>query len=116
MKYLRQWGIIIGLCFAGELVNKLFKLPIPGNVIGMILLFLLLLSGIVKLEMVEETGNFLLDHLAFFFVPAGVGLMACNTLLSGNWIAFLSILLITTILVIIMTGHAVQILMKIRKR
>ena len=75
MKFFRESILILSIYFAGELVSKLLHLPIPGNIIGMILLFLLLTSNIVKVEKVEPLANFFLDHLAFFFIPASVGLI-----------------------------------------
>jgi holin-like protein len=108
MKLLRQAGIIIGICFLGELLHRLFKLPIPGNVLGMVLLFISLCSGVIKLEMVEDVSNFLLDHLAFFFIPAGVGVIACLNILKGRWLAILGICVITTIVIMITTGHTFQ--------
>lgn len=110
MKLLRQAGIVIGICFLGELLQRLLKLPIPGNVLGMIILFLCLCSGIIKLEMIKEFSDFLLDHLAFFFIPAGVGLLACMDVLSGKWLAFLGVCFITTIIIMIVTGHTVQLM------
>lgn len=50
-------------------------LPIPGNVLGVVLLFTLLALGVVKLQHVELAADFLLKHLVFFFVPIAVGLM-----------------------------------------
>lgn len=110
MKLLRQFLIIGGISFTGEILNKLFHLPLPGNVIGMIILFLCLCTGAVKLEMIEEISRFLLDHLAFFFVPAGVGLIAVAGLLKSSWLPVLIILIITTVAVIIITGHTVQLM------
>lgn len=110
LKLLRQAGIIVGICFIGELLQRLLKLPIPGNVLGMLILFTCLCTGVIKLEMINEISDFLLDHLAFFFIPAGVGLLACTDALNGKWLAFLGVCIITTIIVMIITGHTVQIL------
>ncbi len=108
MKLLRQAAIIFGICFAGEWLHQLFKLPIPGNVIGMLLLLIGLCSGFIKLAMIEEFSNFLLDHLAFFFIPAGVGVLTCLGVLRGKWLAFVTICIITTALITVVTGHSVQ--------
>lgn len=89
-----------------------FNLPVPGNVIGMLLLLFCLCTGIIKLDSVEEVGNFLLDHLAFFFLPAGVGLMTCFSILKGNWAGFIIIIFISTLVVMIITGITVQILIR----
>lgn len=108
MKLLRQFAIILIICFLGEVLHKLLNIPIPGNVIGMILLLAGLLSGIIKLEAIEEVSEFLLKHLAFFFVPAGVGIIASFDIMKGNWLKILSIILISTLIVTITTGLTVQ--------
>jgi len=110
LKLLRQLLLILTICFSGEVINRLFGLPIPGNIIGMIMLFLCLYTGIVKLEMIADIARFLLDHLAFFFVPAGVGLMAYLDIIESSWPTILLISLITTIIVMLITGHTVQLL------
>jgi holin-like protein len=114
MKYLRQLAIILSISFMGEVINRLFNAPIPGNVIGMLILLICLLTGVIKTEMIEETVNFLLDHLAFLFLPAGVGLIACLDILKSNWVAILTIVFISTIVVMVSTGLAVQMLMRRR--
>jgi len=110
LKLLRQLLLILTICFSGEVINRLFGLPIPGNIIGMIMLFLCLYTVIVKLEMIADIARFLLDHLAFFFVPAGVGLMAYLDIIESSWPTILLISLITTIIVMLITGHTVQLL------
>ncbi|MDP4090944.1 MAG: CidA/LrgA family protein [Bacillota bacterium] len=112
MKLLRQFGILLVICYIGEFLKEAFKLPLPGNIIGMIILFLLLSAGIVKLEMLKEVSSFLLEHLAFFFVPAGVGLIAYMDVLGANWVTILGISLITTILVAGVTGKAIELMMR----
>lgn len=110
MKLLRQFLIILFICFIGEVLNKVVHIPLPGSIIGMVLLFICLLTGVIKLEMIEEISKFLLDHLAFFFIPAGVGLMGYIGILSANLLPFLVICIVTTILVMIVTGYTVQII------
>jgi holin-like protein len=110
MKLLRQFLIVLIICFIGEILNKVVKIPLPGSIIGMILLFFCLLSGIVKLEMIDEISKFLLDHLAFFFVPAGVGLLAYAAVLKQNLVPILVICFVTTFIVMIVTGWTVQLI------
>jgi len=110
MKFLRQFAIILVICFVGEAVHRFLRLPIPGSVIGMILLLLGLTSGIIKLEHIEETSEFLLNHLAFFFVPAGVGIISSLDVMKGNWIPIFVIIVISTIVVMVTTGITVQLL------
>lgn len=108
MKLLRQFLIILIVCFLGEVLNKVVHVPLPGSIIGMILLFIFLITGIVKVGMIEDISKFLLDHLAFFFIPSGVGLLAYMGILSKNLLPILIICSVTTILVMLVTGLTIQ--------
>lgn len=115
MKYLIQFGIILVVCFLGDFLHNTLNLPIPGNVIGMLLLLFFLMTGMIKLSMIEDVSNFLLKHLSFFFVPAGVGLITCFSILNGKWTALTIISVVSTIIIAATTGIIVQILMKRRQ-
>jgi holin-like protein len=110
MKLLRQFLIILVICFIGEVLNKVVHIPLPGSIIGMILLFICLISGIIKLEKIEEISRFLIDHLAFFFIPAGVGLMAYAGILKNSILPIMVICFVTTFVVMIVTGWTIQII------
>lgn len=110
MKYLRQLSIILLMCFIGELIHRFSGVPIPGNVLGMILLFLLLCTKIIKLEAVEEVSEFLLKHLAFFFIPAGVAIMTSFSEIKSSLIPVLAIVFISTVVVMATTGVTLQLL------
>ena len=104
MKIFREFIIILVLYFIGELISKIFNIPIPGNIIAMILLFVSLCTGIIKVEKVDDISTFFLDHLAFFFIPAGVGLIS----IKSSAIQIIIICIITTIIVMAVTGIIVQ--------
>lgn len=107
-----QLSFLLSLWLAGELISKGCQIPIPGSVMGMVLLFILLSIGIVKIEQIKELSDFLLDNLAFFFVPFGVGLLNSAGILKNNWWQIVLIVIITTIMVIVMTGLTAQVLSK----
>lgn len=107
-----QLSFVLSLWLAGELISKGFHIPIPGSVIGMVLLFILLCIGIVKIEQIKEVSDFLLDNLAFLFVPLGVGLLKSVDVLKSNWWQIILIVIITTIMVIVTTGLTAQVLSK----
>ena len=75
MKYIKQLSIILLISFLGELIHYLLPLPIPASIYGLILLFVALLTGIVPLSAVKETGNFLIEIMPLMFIPSAVGLM-----------------------------------------
>jgi holin-like protein len=114
LKYFRQLAIILLAFFLGEMLSLILPLPIPGNVLGMVLLFIGLLNGIVKVHMIEDVGNFLLSHLSFFFVPAGVGLIVSYKLLRGYFFAVFTICIVSTIIVLLVTGFTVKVLRRER--
>ena len=74
-KFLWQMAILAGLFWGSDWLVRATGLPMPGNVLGIVVLFLLLLTGIVKEDHVSTAANFLLKHMVFFFVPVAVGLM-----------------------------------------
>ena len=110
MKILRQFGTILLILLLGEAIRIGTGISIPSTVIGMILLFIALLSKLIKLEQIDMISKFLLDHLAFLFVPAGVGLISSLDQIGKAWLPILAIVLISTVLVIGITGWTVQLL------
>ncbi|WP_312524183.1 CidA/LrgA family protein [Anaerospora sp.] len=70
-----QLLIILLVSLAGDKMAAVFSLPIPGSVVGMLLLFTLLSLGVIKPAQIQEVTGFLLKHMAFFFIPVTVGLM-----------------------------------------
>ncbi len=81
MKYLKQFLIILGITFIGEILKMYIPFPIPASIYGMVILFACLMTGIIKLESVKETGKFLIEIMPVMFIPAGVGLVSSwNTL------------------------------------
>lgn len=112
MKLFREAIIIFGIYFFGEAIKYWTNLPIPGNLIGMILLFVLLCLHVVKVEQISTISDFLLGHMPFFFIPAGVALMASFSLISDIWIQILILCLITTFITMGFTGWCVQLMMK----
>ncbi|SHH86891.1 CidA/LrgA family protein [Sporanaerobacter acetigenes] len=116
MKILRQMGIIFGILFGSHILQKSLGLPIPSTVIGMIILLICLLSGVIKLEMIEEVSKFLLDHLIFFFIPAGVGIMTSVDMIGDKWLSILIVIVLSTIITMVVTGLTVQALAKKSKK
>ncbi|WP_312654275.1 CidA/LrgA family protein [Proteiniclasticum sp.] len=110
MKVLRQFGTILIILLAGEGIRMSTGISIPGTVIGMVILFILLMTKVIKLENIEMISKFLLDHLAFLFVPAGVGLISSLDVIGSAWLPIMMIVIISTVLVVGVTGWTVQLL------
>lgn len=76
-------------------------LPIPGSIYGLLLMFVLLLTKVIKVENVKDVGEFLIEIMPLMFIPAGVGLMASWGEASGFLVPLLVITVSTTFIVIL---------------
>lgn len=112
MQYVYQLLVILGASFLGEVLNLLLPLPIPASVYGLLLLFIALMTGIVKLENVEKTGNFLIGTMSIYFIAPSVSLMTIIAKYVDSLLAVVVICVISTILVMAVTGKVADLLMK----
>ena len=81
-------------------MNYYIPLPVPASIYGMIILFLCLSTGIIKLSDVKDAGKFLIEIMPLMFIPAGVGLIDSwgvlkplllpVTVIAGAWRSVLS--------------------------
>jgi holin-like protein len=108
LKLFREALIIFGIYLLGELLASVIHLPIPGNILGMVILFILLCTKIVKVDNISNVTNFLLNHLSFFFIPSGVGLMTSIGIIKSTWWQLLIVCISTTMIIIAVTGIVVQ--------
>ena len=112
MRVLLQLALILGICYIGDLIHELTGIPIPGNILGMLILLLLLCLKIVKLEQIKEVSDFFLRRLAFFFLPAAIGLMLVGDDVKSQWPLLLILCIAITIVTMAATGWTVQLLNK----
>lgn len=96
--------ILLVCQLVGEVIARLLGLPVPGPVVGMVLLFvgLLIRRGIPPA--LEQVGNTLLSHLSLLFIPAGVGVMVHLRLIASEWLPISVSLILSTAATIAVTG------------
>lgn len=118
MKLLRQLALILVIWAVGEYISSFLSniIIIPGSIIGMVILFVLLKSKIIKVESIEELGNFFLDNMAIFFVPAGVSLINSLDLIGSNIIVLAATIIISTTLVMVITAIVVEKMIEIKSK
>ncbi len=116
MKYLLQTGIILLITWVGELLAQVLPLPIPGSIYGMVLLFFLLFTKIIKVNQVENVGNFLLTILPFLFISNCVSLMDSMGLLGKNIVIIVSVTVVSTLAVMVITGGVAQLFMNEKEK
>ena len=108
MKFMKQFGIILAITFLGEILRYVIPLPIPASIYGLVLMLLALKSGVVKLDQVKETGDFLIEIMPMMFIPAAVGLLVSWDSLKEIWLPVVVITLLTTIIVMAVSGLVTQ--------
>ena len=108
MKWMKQFGIILLVSFVGEVLEKWIPLPIPASIYGIILLFLCLKLRIIPHESVHKTGKFLIEIMPLMFIPAATGLMTSWGIIRAKLFAYLAIAVITTVLVMVVSGRVTQ--------
>ena len=105
---IQEFLIIFIINYIGIVLTEAFKLPIPGTINGMFLLFILLYFKILKLEKIEKAGDFLLLNMTIFFMPPSVKLIESLYLLKTGLLKILFLLIFTTLLTMVVTGLTVQ--------
>ena len=108
MKIYLQLLIIFGFSFIGNVISNVFRLPVPGSILGMILLFLALQFKILEFRPVDEAGSFLINNMTILFLPAGVGIMAKWNLISHFWAQILLIVVGALIINMLILGKLVE--------
>ena len=100
----------------GEIVVRFVQLPVPGPVLGMLLLFITLIWRGGAFRGLVETSSGLLAHLSLLFVPAGVGVVRYLSLLRNEGLALSAVLIVSTLLTLAVTGAAFYLVLKLTSK
>jgi len=96
---------LILLCqLVGEVCVLFTGLPVPGPVLGMLLLLGWLFHRRDLPELVARTADTLLSHLSLLFVPAGVGVLVHWERMRGQWAAIAAALVLGTLITLAVTA------------
>ena len=116
MKYIKQFGIILGISFLGEILKSLIPLPIPASIYGLVLMLFALQTGILALDKVKDTAKFLIEIMPIMFIPAEVELMETWGVLKSIFVPVIVITLVSTVVVMVAAGRATQSIIRFEKR
>ncbi|NQW81015.1 MAG: CidA/LrgA family protein [Polaromonas sp.] len=103
MNGLRGLGWLLVLQSMGELLSRGLSLPLPGPVVGMMLLLIALRWAVVR-EPVSVCADYLLSHLSLLFVPVGVGVMTHLSIVSQYGGRMLLVLVVSTLIGLAVTA------------
>ena len=104
MKFINGITILLVYQLIGEISVRYMQLPIPGPVLGMILLFLSLMFAKKVNTSLDTATTTLLSHFSLLFVPAGVGIMVHFERIENEWLPISVALLLSTLLTLICTA------------
>ncbi|WP_078432287.1 CidA/LrgA family protein [Metabacillus halosaccharovorans] len=114
--FILQIALLYIIFFIGEWIQLITHMPIPGSIIGMIILFLALIFKVIRREWISLGSNFLLNNLPLLFVPATVGIIDYLELFSGYGFLSLIISFVSTMVVFIASSIISEKLLKNEKR
>lgn len=113
---IKQFFILFVTLFMGYLIVYFTGIPIPANVIGLLLLFIALCTGVVKLKHVDKVSEFVIKYLAIFFVVPTVGIMVYLDLIASEAVKILVPLLVSILLGFFVAGKSTEICIKILEK
>ena len=113
---LREFMIIFLINYVGMLLSKILHLPLPGTIVSLLLLFFMLQFKVLKLEKIENAGNFLLLNMTIFFMPPTVKIIDSYELLEKDLFKIIVIIIVSTFLTMGITGKVVQLMIDFKER
>jgi len=97
-------ALLLILQLVGEVAVRWSGAPLPGPVVGMVLLFLALHWRQVLPDALRTTAETLVFHLSLLFIPAGVGIIQYGALLAEEWLAIVAALVLSTLITVAVTA------------
>jgi holin-like protein len=110
---LQSITILLLFQLAGEVISQVLRLPIPGPVMGMALLFAALTLPRMQSEQLRQTAQNVLQHLSLLFVPAGVGVMLHVERVTAEWLPITAALVLSTVLAVVVTALTTRLLARL---
>ncbi|CAH8208057.1 conserved membrane hypothetical protein [Vibrio aestuarianus] len=103
-KYIVSLGLILLCLLAGINLQTWLGISIPGSIIGMLILFALMASGLVPVEWVKPSASLFIRYMILLFVPISVGLMEHFEILINNALPILASAVGGTLIVLVSLG------------
>ena len=113
---LREFMLIFTINYVGILLSKILHLPLPGTILSLLILFLMLQFKVLKLEKIENAGNFLLLNMTIFFMPPTVKIIDSYELLEKDLFKIIVIIIVSTFLTMGITEKVVQLMIDLKER
>lgn len=104
MKIIYQLFIVLLFTFVGDLIASILPFPIPGSIIGLLLLLVALILKVIKVEYIMDVSLWLQKNMSFMFIPLCVGIMNYFDILKVRWFEFIIITFVSTLVTMIVSA------------
>ena len=108
MKFLKQFALILAVCFAGEILHAILPFPVPAGIYGVGILFLCLEFKVVKVSAIKETAKFFIEIMPVLFIPPAVALIEVWRDLQPHWVVYFAAAFFSTFFVMFVSGRTAQ--------
>ena len=108
MKFLKQFALILAVCFAGEILHAILPFPVPAGIYGVGVLFLCLEFKVVKVSAIKETAKFFIEIMPVLFIPPAVALIEVWRDLQPHWVVYFAAAFFSTFFVMFVSGRTAQ--------
>lgn len=116
MNYIKQFLLILVVCFVGEILHALIPLPIPASIYGLILMLIALTAKWIPEEKIAAVSDFLINIMPVMFIPSAVGLMGYWEAIKPILLAIVVITVVVNILVFAVSGRVTQAVVRLENR
>ena len=105
-----QMLIYATILFVSQIISDLMpkSFPVPTPVIGLVLLYVLLTTHVIKLEWVDSFGSALISLISFMFVPSGISLAANLKIMREQGVQLLIVIVASTIILLVVTAYTTK--------
>jgi len=100
--------ILLAFLYAGNAISSLLRLPLPGSVLGMVMLAAALHLGVVRPEWVRPAADPLIRHMSLLYIPPGVGVMAYFGVIRREWLPLVAAGVVGMVAVMLVVGRLQQ--------
>ena len=100
-------SLILAFQVIGELISRFTGIPVPGPVIGMMLMLFAFFLKDDLIDRIRPTAGGLLSNLSFLFVPAGVGIIQYGDLFIEEGLGIAAVLVLSTLIAMLVTAYTI---------
>lgn len=111
-----QIALLYGLFIIGKWLQETFHLFIPGSIIGMMIFFILLITGIFPIKWFEKGSELLLSHMTLMFLPVTAGVLNYLPFFQGKGVLLIAVVLCSTMIVLVSSAYIGQTMVERKER